>query len=83
MAAESERVGKSVCNLGLARDTSLWHAHKISDEVEAKIRAAFPDADVIIHQDPEGVDELRAAFAGEEEEDPAAGASGKTGEPAS
>lgn len=70
-------------HLDLARDTSLWHSHEISDQVEAKIRAAFPDADVIIHQDPEGVDEERAAFAGEEEEDAAAGASDKTGEAAS
>lgn len=72
-------------HLDLARDTSLWHSHEISDQVEAKIRAAFPDADVIIHQDPEGVDELRAAFAGEEdeEENAAAGASDKTGEAAS
>ena len=56
-------------HLDLARDTSLWHSHEVSDEVEAKIRAAFPEADVIIHQDPEGVEELRAAFAGEDEED--------------
>lgn len=67
-------------HLDLARDTSLWHAHEISDQVEAKIRADFPEADVIIHQDPEGVDEERTAFGGEEEEDIEGMASDKSGE---
>ncbi len=40
----------------------LERAHVISDEVEAEIRRAFPEIDVIIHQDPEGVDEARAEF---------------------
>jgi ferrous-iron efflux pump FieF len=34
-------------------DMTLDRAHQISDEVEANIIAAFPDAEVIIHQDPE------------------------------
>jgi ferrous-iron efflux pump FieF len=41
---------------------SLKRAHEISDEVEAKLRAAYPNAEVIIHQDPEGVEEPRANF---------------------
>lgn len=41
---------------------SLERAHEISDEVEAKLRAAYPNAEVIIHQDPEGVEEPRANF---------------------
>ncbi len=41
----------------------LWQAHDISDAVEAKIREAYPNAEVIIHQDPEGVEEDRATFA--------------------
>ncbi len=41
---------------------SLTRAHEISDQVEAKIRAAFEHAEVIIHQDPEGVAEDRAVF---------------------
>jgi len=32
----------------------LYRAHQISDEVEAEIRAAFPQAEIIIHQDPRG-----------------------------
>lgn len=35
----------------------LMDAHKIADEVELLINTAFPMADVIIHQDPEGLDE--------------------------
>jgi ferrous-iron efflux pump FieF len=44
---------------------TLAEAHRISDDVEAKIRAAFPYADVLIHQDPEGVEESRASFGAE------------------
>jgi len=33
---------------------SLYRAHAIADEVEAGIGAAFPHAEIIIHQDPEG-----------------------------
>lgn len=35
----------------------LSEAHEISDQVEAEIVAAFPGAEVIIHQDPEGLEE--------------------------
>jgi ferrous-iron efflux pump FieF len=41
---------------------SLLRAHEISDEVEAKLRAAYPHAEVIIHQDPEGIEEPRSNF---------------------
>jgi ferrous-iron efflux pump FieF len=41
---------------------SLLRAHQISDEVEAKLRAAYPHAEVIIHQDPEGIEEPRSNF---------------------
>jgi len=41
---------------------SLAEAHRISDRVEAEILAAFPHAEVLIHQDPEGVEEARAVF---------------------
>jgi ferrous-iron efflux pump FieF len=36
---------------------SLVRAHAISDEVEARIRREFPEADVIIHQDPAGIED--------------------------
>jgi ferrous-iron efflux pump FieF len=35
---------------------SLTRAHEISDAVEAEILAAYPDTQVIIHQDPAGVE---------------------------
>ncbi len=33
-------------------------AHRISDEVEKKVMQAFPGAEVIIHQDPAGMEKL-------------------------
>ncbi|MEQ8666243.1 MAG: cation diffusion facilitator family transporter [Rhodospirillales bacterium] len=36
---------------------SLYRAHVIADEVEALIVEAYPTAEVIVHQDPEGIDE--------------------------
>ncbi len=41
---------------------SLAEAHRISDAVEAEILGAFPRAEVLIHQDPEGVDEPHRSF---------------------
>jgi len=41
---------------------TLSHAHIVSDEVEARILEAFPNAEVIIHQDPAGVPEIRRSF---------------------
>jgi ferrous-iron efflux pump FieF len=35
---------------------NLTRAHEVSDEVEHELLAAFPDAQVIIHQDPAGVE---------------------------
>jgi len=35
---------------------SLMRAHDVSDEVEAEILRAYPNAEVIIHQDPAGVE---------------------------
>ena len=38
-------------------DITLRQAHVISERVEEALRTAFPAADVIIHQDPDGVPE--------------------------
>ncbi|HUO92090.1 MAG TPA: cation diffusion facilitator family transporter [Rhizomicrobium sp.] len=35
---------------------SLTRAHEVSDEVEADLRAAYPNAEVMIHQDPAGLE---------------------------
>lgn len=49
-------------HLELDGKMKLAEAHEISDAVEADIRAAYPGAEIIIHQDPEGIDEPRASF---------------------
>jgi ferrous-iron efflux pump FieF len=41
---------------------SLARAHAVADEVEARILQAFPNAEVIIHQDPAGIAEARRTF---------------------
>jgi len=43
-------------------DMTLARSHTVSDEVEARILEAFPNAEVIIHQDPSGVEEVRRSF---------------------
>jgi ferrous-iron efflux pump FieF len=49
-------------HLELPSDISLMEAHHIADHVELRLREAFPDAEVIIHQDPAGVDEDHPVF---------------------
>ena len=49
-------------HLNLAAEISLVRAHEIADEVEAKIKEAFPEAEIIIHQDPEGIAEDHPDF---------------------
>lgn len=58
----TRRAGQNVfiqLHLDLPPDMTLRQAHGISDAVEMRIMAAFPGAEVLIHQDPEGVDEQR------------------------
>jgi len=43
---------------------SLMEAHRISDAVEEALSQAFPGADIIIHQDPDGVLELHTPLGG-------------------
>jgi ferrous-iron efflux pump FieF len=45
-------------HLELDGDLALSEAHEIADEVEERIRDAFPGAEVIIHQDPAGLVEI-------------------------
>jgi ferrous-iron efflux pump FieF len=49
-------------HLEMDGDLTLKEAHYVSDAVEADILAAFPQAEVMIHQDPEGVEEPRRTF---------------------
>jgi ferrous-iron efflux pump FieF len=41
---------------------SLLEAHRISDSVEADLRRAYPHAEIIIHEDPAGIEEPRMSF---------------------
>ncbi len=50
-------------HLELEGSMTLLDAHIISDQVEAEIIAAFPGAEVIIHQDPEGIAETMPVYA--------------------
>ena len=43
-------------HIELAPELPLLEAHRISDEVEDSVKAAFPDTQVLIHQDPAGVE---------------------------
>jgi len=49
-------------HLELDGDLTLIQAHDIADEVEILIADAFPGAEVIIHQDPAGLDEDHPTF---------------------
>ena len=49
-------------HLELPSELTLIEAHTICDEVEAAIRASYPNAEVIIHPDPEGIAEPRQSF---------------------
>ena len=49
-------------HLELPGDMTLHDAHIISDQVEAELLAEFPDAEIIIHQDPEGINEKMDIF---------------------
>ncbi|MDP6389479.1 MAG: cation diffusion facilitator family transporter [Alphaproteobacteria bacterium] len=50
-------------HLELDGDMRLMQAHEIADAVELAVRKAFPGAEVIIHQDPAGLDEGHEQFA--------------------
>jgi len=50
-------------HLELDGDLSLSEAHRISDEVEKLVSEKFENAEILIHEDPEGLDEYRSDFA--------------------
>jgi ferrous-iron efflux pump FieF len=58
----TRRAGSDVfieLHLELDGDLNLEQAHDITDEVEARIRAAFPEADILVHQEPAGLEDSR------------------------
>ena len=58
----TRRAGSDVfieLHLELSGDLSLEQAHAITHEVEARIRDAFPEADILVHQEPAGLEDPR------------------------
>ncbi len=49
-------------HLELDGGLTLLQAHAIADEVMDDVERAFPDAEVLIHEDPEGIEERRVIF---------------------
>lgn len=49
-------------HLELNGDMTLREAHRISDEVEMEVAKAFPAAEIIIHEDPQGAMEYRPYY---------------------
>ncbi len=49
-------------HLVMNAELTLLKAHEISDAVEMEIRDAFPEAEVLIHQDPTGIIERHAFY---------------------
>ena len=45
-------------HLELDGNMTLYQAHKIADEIEEKLLLTFPNAEIIIHEDPEGVENI-------------------------
>lgn len=45
-------------HLELDGSLSLMRAHKITDDIEKEIEAAFPGSEVLIHQDPAGLERV-------------------------
>jgi ferrous-iron efflux pump FieF len=45
------------CHLVMQADITLYEAHKIAEEIEENLLAIFPQAEVLIHQDPQGYEE--------------------------
>jgi ferrous-iron efflux pump FieF len=44
---------------------ALLRAHEIADGVEAQLRLAYPNAEIIIHQDPAGIEDMHHSSAAE------------------
>ena len=49
-------------HLELDGELTLIRAHEVADLVELDIQKQYPGAEVIIHQDPEGIEEMHRDF---------------------
>lgn len=50
-------------HLEMDGNMTLFDVHTISDQVEAELLRAFPNSEIIIHEDPEGLDEQHSEMA--------------------
>jgi len=55
-------------HLELDPKLNLYQAHEISDEVEAELYAKWTDSEIIIHEDPHGLQEPKPVFAKDAEQ---------------
>ena len=44
-------------HLEMSGEMTLYRAHAVADAVEAELQAAYPSAEILIHQDPYGLEE--------------------------
>jgi ferrous-iron efflux pump FieF len=49
-------------HLELDGELTLMRAHEVADKVELDIQRRYPDAEVMIHQDPAGIEETHPSF---------------------
>lgn len=60
LRTRSTGIGQQIeFHLELDPDLTLAKAHDITDEIERELRAAFPNAEFAIHQEPAGLDDER------------------------
>ena len=49
-------------HLEMDPEMTLLHAHEVTDAVTADLMAVYPNAEIIIHEDPDGLEEDRQEF---------------------
>ena len=49
-------------HLEMDPEMTLAKAHEVTDQVEEELLAVYPNAEVIIHEDPDGIEEARRVF---------------------
>ena len=62
VGASPATIRRDLVALEMEGAITLLEAHAIAEAVMADVQAAFPHAEVLIHEDPAGIDEPRAVF---------------------
>ncbi|MBL3285263.1 Cation transporter [Rickettsiales endosymbiont of Paramecium tredecaurelia] len=50
------------CHIEMDGELSLTQAHVIAEQITCNIQSAFPGAEIIVHQDPAGIDEQEQGY---------------------